>query len=185
MCATPRVTVLVAAFCATGCSAVCGDTTAVSATISGTIQYQGNAVPWKPDPHSPVYALSDGVDVRWQQTSYPNEEELRIRFAPTAPLAVGTFDLEEHQAELCRVPADNAYAPPACVPIKGSLVVTKFETDPCGKDNPHRDGCPVHFDADLRAAATREGEAIALDAHLHQEDRLVAYTHCLADRWGH
>jgi len=112
------MTLVAAALSVTACSAVCGDTTAVSATLTGTIQYQGAAVPWTPDRHSPVYALSDIVSVRWQKTSYPNDEELRIRFAPTAPLTIGTFDLEERRAEICRVPAESEFAPPVCVPVK-------------------------------------------------------------------
>ena len=132
---------------------------------------------------SPSARTKTGVDVRWEEEGRNLRREVSLRFTDAHPLNVGTFTLESLGAQVCDTRCAAACVS-QCTPIIGTLSVTRFAIDACAPGSRTQAGCPVHLDGQLQATGTGNAGAVALDLTLHEDDQRVAYTHCLADRFG-
>ena len=163
---------------ASGCGGVgCGDTTAESSSISGSMTYDGVSATYT---RTSVSAFSDSIVASWLTGPDVNNDENILRLAfKDAPLAEGTFVLEAQTPDLCAGAACESAG--TMGKMVGTLVVTKFVVDPCSP--PYNIGCPTQFDADVKGKTT-DGRSVALDVHLHVEGKRVAAEGCIGNRLG-
>jgi hypothetical protein len=153
-------------------SALCGDTTVDSSSITGPITEEGVAVSYET---TDVSAFSDSITAGWTRTGHQYDEEiLRVSFK-TSPLTQGSFALETQGAQFCMGPS-------ACMPVTGTLVVSHFVVDPCG-NGPSNIGCPTHLDADVQGAVN-DGKTLTINVHLHVDGKRTPYKGCVGDRIG-
>jgi hypothetical protein len=159
----------------TGCS-VCGDTTAQSSAILGTVTYDGIA---SSRTSESISAFDSDVSVSWHDDH--GNRTVHIDFDDSAPLTTGEFALEAQGATAC---TSDSMANVICSPVTGTLSVTLFVLDHCGTGSRIDDiGCPTHFEADLQLSAD-VGVRMETKVHLHEDGKLVPYHGCVGDRFG-